>query len=198
MNKQDLIDFEEHIKQCYLNKEILAPIHLRSGLENELIEIFKDVKEHDYVLCTWASHLHALLKGIPKEKVKQKILEGLSISLCLPEHRFFSSGIVGNLVGVAAGIGNAIKIKGGDEQVWCFIGDMAAETGIAHESMKYTKNFDLPVNWVVEDNGVSVLTDTRKSWNSSNPQFDVMHPRVRYFQYKNGYSHSGVGKKVAF
>jgi TPP-dependent pyruvate/acetoin dehydrogenase alpha subunit len=198
MNKEELIEFEEHIKQCYLNKEILAPIHLRGGCEDQIIKVFEHVKENDYVLCSWASHLQALLKGIPKDKIKQRILDGLSISLCFPEHRFFSSGIVGNLVGAAVGLGMAIKKQGGSENVWIWIGDMTAETGIVHEAMKYTKNFDLPVWWVIEDNGVSVLTDTKKSWNSNKPQFDWDHPRGFYYYYKNSYNHSGVGAKVAF
>lgn len=198
MQPADLIAFEEEIKQCYLNKEILAPIHLRNGCEEQLIDIFKDVGKDDYVLCSWASHLHALLKGIPREKVKQRILDGLSISLAFPEHRFFSSGIVGNLVGAAVGLGMAIKEQGKTDQVWVFIGDMTALTGIVWEAMNYTKNFDLNVNYIVEDNDVSVLTDTKKSWNATKLHIDWTHPRLRYFHYKNDYPHSGVGKVVQF
>jgi len=198
LTKQDLIDFEEDIKQCYLNKQIKAPIHLRSGCEDALIDIFSEVEKEDYILCSWASHHHALLKGIPKEKIKKRILDGLSISLCFPEHKFFSSGIVGNLAGVAVGIGMAIKKKAGTEQVWAFIGDMTAMTGIAHEAMQYSKNFNLPVNWIVEDNDVSVLSDTKKSWNCDKLQIDWRHPKLIYYHYKNGYNHSGVGTKVAF
>lgn len=198
ISKQELIDFETEIKECYLNKMIRAPIHLRSGCEEALINIFKKIRPEDYILCTWSSHMHALLKGIPKEKVKSRILEGLSISLCFPEHRMFSSGIAGNLVGAAVGLGLAIKLNRGTENVYCFVGDMTAETGIVHESMKYTKNFDLPVWWVVEDNGVSVLTDTRKTWNSPKLQIDWDHPRLIYYKYTNSYPHSGVSVRVAF
>ena len=41
--------FEEDIRQCYLAARIRAPIHLRSGLETELIKIFEEVEEHDPV-----------------------------------------------------------------------------------------------------------------------------------------------------
>ena len=198
MDKKTLIEFEEKIKQRYLNKEIKAPIHLRGGCEDALISIFEKIKPEDYILCSWASHLHALLKGIPPEKIEEKILKGLSISLCFPEHRMYSSGIVGNLAGMAVGLGVAIKKKQSNESVYCFVGDMTAETGIVHESMKYTKNFDLPVYWVVEDNGVSVLTNTRKTWNSNETQFDATHPKLIYYKYTNIFNHSGVGAKVAF
>jgi pyruvate dehydrogenase E1 component alpha subunit len=198
LTKEDLIAFEEKIKGRYLNKEIKAPIHLRGGCEDALIDIFKNVKEEDYILCSWASHLPALLKGIPPEKIEEKILKGLSISLCFPEYRMYGSGIVGSLVGMAVGLGVAIKRKKGTESVWCFLGDMTATLGITYESMKYSKNFDLPVHWVVEDNGVSVLTDTKKAWGTDELQFESTHPKVIYYKYTNKYAHSGVGSKVAF
>ena len=46
----------------------------------------------------------------------------------------------------------------------CFVGDMTSETGIFHESIKYSRNFDLPIRFIVEDNGKSVCTDTRIAW----------------------------------
>src|SRR5579859_4694584 len=134
---EELIDFEKHIKQCYINKEIPYPIHLRSGCEENLIKIFQNIKQNDYVLCTWSSHIHALLKGIPKDKVKQRIVDGLSISLCFPEYRFFSSGIAGNLIGAAVGIGMGIKRSNANDQVYCCIGDMVSYSGIFHEAMTY-------------------------------------------------------------
>ena len=48
---------------------------------------------------------------------------------------------------------------------------MSAETGIFHEAVKYADNFDLPATFVVCDNGVSVMTDTRLRWGSRDPWF---------------------------
>ena len=79
--KQELIDFEEDIANCFRNKQIKAPIHLEYDNETQLIEIFKDIKEEDWVFCSWRSHLKNLLKGVPKERLKKDILEGRSISL---------------------------------------------------------------------------------------------------------------------
>ena len=45
------------------------------------------------------------------------------------------------------------------------MGDMTAETGIAHECIKYARNHQLPIRFIVEDNGKSVCTDTREAWN---------------------------------
>ena len=196
----ELRDFEEEIKECYLQKLIRAPIHLRSGLEADLIRIFSEIEPHDYVFTYWASHLHCLLKGVPRAEVKQAILDGRSISLVFPEHRVYCSGIVGSLAGVAVGTALSIKRSGGPEKVWLFTGDMGAECGIFHEAVKYATNFDLPVSFVVEDNGVSVLSDTRATWGSSTPWFvgTPYEKKVTYFKYQNSYPHSGVAVKVAF
>jgi TPP-dependent pyruvate/acetoin dehydrogenase alpha subunit len=38
------------------------------------------------------------------------------------------------------------------------------ETGVFHEAYKYSKNFNLPIQWVVEDNDMSVHTPTEMAW----------------------------------
>ena len=94
LTPQDLISFEEEIGECFNNAEIRAPIHLYSGNEEKIIKIFEDVKEEDYVFCTWRSHYQCLLKGVPRDRLKKDILAGKSITLCYPEYRIFSSAIV--------------------------------------------------------------------------------------------------------
>jgi TPP-dependent pyruvate/acetoin dehydrogenase alpha subunit len=179
-------------------------VHLRSGkenaYENELISIFKNVGKNDYIYSYWASHAQCLLKGVPADELRGAILEGNSIALCFPEHRILCSGIVGSLAGVAVGTAYGIKRRGGSERVWLFTGDMGAECGIFHEAVKYAVNHELPLSFVVEDNGVSVITDTRESWGSKDPWFldGRYRDKIIYFKYKNGWPHSGIGQRIAF
>ena len=84
MNSEELINFEKKIESLYEEGKIKAPIHLRGNNEDTLIEIFKKVNEEDYVISTWGSHLHALLKGVPEDEMEQAILDGRSITLCFP------------------------------------------------------------------------------------------------------------------
>ncbi len=91
MNKDELIAFEEDIANTFNEGKIKAPVHLYSGNEDEMINIFKDIREQDWVLCTWRSHYQCLLKGVPPALVKEKILEGKSISLNFPDYNIFSS-----------------------------------------------------------------------------------------------------------
>lgn len=205
MTPEQLTAFEQRIADIYEQGNIKAPIHLRDGNEQQLIDIFKEVNEQDYVFSTWASHLHALLKGVPSQLVEDKIVEGDSITLCFPEHNFYTSAIVGGIAPMALGVAQGIKRKQIDNQhVWCFIGDMTYFTGIVQECIEYAENFQLPVTFVVEDNGVSVCSPTQEVWGRSckekiqQQQSLGRHKNVRYFDYSLSWPHSGIGKFIHF
>ena len=199
---EDLANFEKEIAEIYATGAIRAPVHLRSGREEQLIKIFKEnnIGRDDYVFGYWDSHELALLKGVPREAVKQAILEGKSISLCFPEYKILCSGIAGSLMGTAVGVAWALKRQDKKGQVYLFCGDMSAETGVFHESVKYAIHFDLPVTFVVCDNGVSVMTNTREVWGSEEPWFKntKYEEKIVYFKYVNGYPHSGLGRLIKF
>ena len=130
MDKSQLIKFEKEIGDMFNNKLIKSPIHLYSGNEDFIIEIFNEIdKENDWVCCTWRNHYQALLKGIPEDLVRQKILDGKSMVLNFFEHKFISSSIVGGIPSIAAGIAYANKLSNNNSRVWCWVGDMSAETG---------------------------------------------------------------------
>lgn len=202
LNKKDLEDFEKEIAEIFATGVIRAPVHLRSGREQNLIEIFTEhqITSEDYVFGYWDAHELALLKGVPREEVKQAILDGKSISLCFPEYKVFCSGIVGSLMGTAVGTAWALKNENKKGRVFLFCGDMSSETGIFHEAVKYAVNFDLPVVFVVCDNGLSVMTDTRAVWGAMEPWFlgTKYEKKIIYFRYKNEYPHSGLGWKIKF
>lgn len=199
LTAEELVAFETDIANTFNQGKIRAPIHLYSGNEEKMIEIFRDVKADDWVMCSWRSHYQCLLKGVPPEKVKAEILAGHSITLCFPEQRIVSSAIVGGIVPIAVGVAMGIKRQGGTNKVHCFMGEMTAETGIAHESVKYALNYDLPIRFIVEDNGKSVCTDTREAWNQKvlsheNPT----HPAIISYKYQTKYPHAGAGVRVQF
>ena len=200
--KQDLTDFENEIAEIFGKGLIKAPVHLRAGREEELIRIFREqnIGPEDYVFGFWDSHELCLLKGVPRETVKQAVIDGRSISLCFPEHKIYCSGIVGSLMGVATGVAWALKRQGKKGRAFLFCGDMSAETGSFFEAVKYACNFDLPAVFVVSDNGLSVMTDTREVWGSPDAWFKdtKFAQKIIHFQYKNGWPHSGLGKLIKF
>ena len=206
MTKEELIAFEEDIANEFNTGKIRAPVHLYFGNEDEIIKVFKRVRPQDYVLCTWRSHYQCLLKSVPPSLLKERIMEGRSISLCFPEYRIFSSAIVTGILPIAVGLGCAIKKANKDEKVYAFVGDMTSETGSFWECFKYVFAQKLPVHFVVEDNGKSVCTDTRRTWGLSELFVEkfVKEPDqwikeyITYYKYTSKWPHAGAGKRVQF
>lgn len=197
MRKKGLISFEGRIKQLFEKGTIRAPIHLSGGNEDALIEIFKDYREGDWIFSTWRNHYHWLLSGRDPGALERQILAGDSMSVF--DDRFFTSSIVGGIAPVALGVALAVRLKGKDvgkgmahPHVWCFLGDMAASGGLASECVRYAQGHDLSVTYVVEDNGLSVTTDTARVWGKKRKK------KVRRYEYKRRYPHAGTGKHVKF
>jgi pyruvate dehydrogenase E1 component alpha subunit len=196
---EDLIAFEDEVAALFNAGRIRAPVHLYSGNEAQMLEVFEDVGRNDWLFCSWRSHYQCLLKGVPREQVMAEILAGHSISLCFPEHRIYSSAIVGGVLPIAVGTAMAIQRSGEHARVHCFMGEMTAETGIAHEAIKYSRNQRLPIRFIVEDNGKSVCTDTRSAWQQPRLSHEgVRDDYVHYYRYETRYPHAGAGKRVQF
>lgn len=193
MTKDDLIAFEQEVAQAFEDKLIPGPIHLSGGNEDQLIELFKDIKPTDWVFSTWRSHYHALLHGIPPDKVMAEIMSGRSMGLHFPEHNFFTSAIVGGILPIAVGV--AYRLKQNQEgYVWCFVGDMAATTGIFEECRTYSARQGLPITFIVEDNGLSCNSPTREVWGGDYKNPD---PTI-WTKYTRNVPHCGTGKWVTF
>lgn len=184
---QYLIDFEKEVAEAFEAKKIRGPIHLAGGNEDHLIEIFKEIMPEDWVLSTWRNHYHALLRGIPRQKVMDEILAGRSMSMHFPEHRFLTSAIVGGTLPIACGLAAA------GERVWCFVGDMAATTGAFHEAHKFARGHDLPVTFIIEDNGYATNTPTHETWGDKNGP-----SKKRWIKYDRTQPHCGSGTYVIF
>lgn len=195
LTTQELIDFEDEMAAAFERGEIKAPLHLSKGNEQQLIDIFKNIGPNDWVCGSWRSHYHCLLKGVPREELKDAILDGRSIGLCFPKQKVICSAIVGGIMPIALGIAWAIKCEGGNNHVWCFIGDMTAKSGVAHECTRYSVGHELPVTWVTENNRQSVCTCTDAVWGERiiSDLYDF-----RQYDYELAVPHVGTGKWVTF
>lgn len=199
ISKEDLIAFELEVARRFELDEIKGPVHLSVNNEDALIEIFKDISPDDWKCCAWRNHYAALLSGIHPDELMRQIVAGRSMFINSAEHRFYASSIAGGILPIAVGLGMAIKRKNGSRKVWCFVGDMTGEMGIFYECQKYSKNFDLPVTFIIEDNGKSVLSDTKACWNGR----DYTHPvsawdNVIRYEYELTWPHSGVKQIAGF
>lgn len=255
MNKKQLIDFENWTVETFNEGKLKSPVHLSGStdgsLEDWLIDLFKEIKPNDWVVTTYRSHYHALLKGVPEERLKQWILDNKSIHFMDKEYKIFSSAIVGGTLSIALGIALGINIQRKKDKdypnpypetrnesvesnkgmrtedvdnhaehgglvedvevvgntnkmfphVYCFIGDTTGHTGAFWECLKYAKFHDLPITFIIEDNGLSTDTPTNEVWGVSNDIYYKIlmsyFDNIKYIKYTRAYPHYGTGKFVA-
>lgn len=191
MSKQDLIDFEKRIADRFDNGEMPYLVHLSGGNEDQLIYIFRDIKEGDYIFSTHRSHYHYLLCGGSPDDLENKILNGKSMFVFDRKLNFFSSSIVAATPSIAAGVAWALKRKGSQKKVWCFIGDGAEEEGHFYEAVSYVQGWNLPCTFIIEDNDRSV-SSSKKERRGEAPDFS-WPSCVRRYSYVPTYPHGGTG-----
>lgn len=225
MNKQELIDFEKWTVDVFNDGQLRSPVHLsgsnEGNLEDFLIDTFKQIKKEDWVATTYRSHYHALLKGVPEQRLKDWILDNRSIHFMDKEYKMFSSAIVGGTLSIALGIAMAIKskdivldtdeelkekgLKRNGPKVYCFVGDMTSMSGTFHEVFKYAVNHDLPIKFIIECNFLSTDTPTAEVWGTNDMSLEIHYKKFKrkypnYFDYciyERKYPHYGTGKFIA-
>ncbi|MHA1938948.1 MAG: thiamine pyrophosphate-dependent enzyme [Candidatus Thorarchaeota archaeon] len=186
--KEELIAFEDRIGDLYMDNQLPFLFHLSGGNEEQLIEIFKDIKDGDYVISNHRNHYHALLHGIPPEELEQKIKDGRSMFVYDRERNFFLSAIIGGTPAIAAGVAWALKRKGSDQRVWCFVGDGTEDNGHLAEAVRYVDGFDLPCTFVIESNDRSCEATNEDRWGkTAHPEWNS--PNVIRYQYTCTYPH---------
>lgn len=187
--------FESKIYKLFNEGKIPFPIHLTKGNEMKICKIFQYISKKDWVLSSWRNHGHALLHGIHKKKLLSQIIKGKSMYVSSKKNKFLCSSIAGGILPIALGLALSIKRKKQKNKVWVFIGDMTSMMGSFFEVYNYSRNFNLPLEFVIEDNGKSVYTDTKKTWNLKK----INYPKdIFYYKFKLGYPHHGTGKWVSF
>ena len=196
MDKETLIRTEERIRELFKEKRIRFMFHLSGGNEEELIRIFENVRDSDWVFSTHRSHYHALLKGMSPDELIDEVVRGKSMHLYSKKLKFLTSSIVGGVLPIAVGVAMALKRKGSQELVWVFVGDMCAEMGIFHECSKYAQRHDLPIRFVIEDNSFCINTVTQEAWGTESDE--GCESKIIKYVYERIYPHAGSGDWVDF
>lgn len=186
MQAAELIAFEDEVAEKIRLGQIKTPTHLCGGNEEKLIKIFEHISPKDWIFATYRNHYHALLYGIPKNEVMAQILAGRSMTPHYPDRKFFTSAIVGGTLSIAVGVAMALRRKGAQERVWCFVGDMAAATGDFYEATRYAAGHQLPITFIVEDNELSCDTPTSSVWGLNVPA------SVHHYVYSRNRPHLGA------
>ena|ERR1700722_10282828 len=192
---EELISFENGIKDQWERGELPYLLHLAGGNEGPLIDIFSRIKEGDWIFGSHRSHYHYLLAGGDQLELDLKIKNGQSMFLFSKRLNFLASAILAGNCCIAAGVALAIKEEGGAGHVWCFLGDGAEDEGHFYEAVRFVQGRNLPCTFIIEDNDRSVDTSVEKRYGSRTlAAMGWGHHVIRY-HYTPTYPHAGSGCK---
>lgn len=154
--------FEEKAAEAYALGKIGGFLHLYIGQEAVAVGVTSVLRPDDYAISTYREHGHCLAKGSDPRRVMAELFgrrDGLSKGKGGSMHLFDRSvnflgghAIVGAHLPVAAGVGFAIKYRGGDQVCVCYFGDGAVPQGEFHEALNLSRLWRLPVIFVCENN----------------------------------------------
>ena len=168
-------EFEIRTMQAYQDKKIGGFCHIYIGQEAVAVGCTAAVRHADPIVTAYRDHGHALARGMEPKYCMAEMFgriggcaKGKGGSMHMFDKRnnmFGGHGIVGAQCPLGAGLAFATKyedevIKGGRSQrvTLCFLGDGALNQGAFHEAMNLAGVLDLPVIFVVENNGYSMGT----------------------------------------
>ena len=166
-NKEQFIARVRRFEQRLLAnmKNIFVPVHLSLGHESVAADLHEHLRSEDWLFSTHRNHHHYLAKGGSERKLHDEIMglkSGLnggfagSQGISDGSINFHASAIVGGLVGVAAGTAYALKLNGSKAIAVCCVGDGGTEAGVFWEVANWAVLHELPIAFIVENNGMSV------------------------------------------
>jgi len=90
--------------------------------------------------------------------------KGGSMHFFAPDKNYWGGhGIVAGQTPLGAGLAYGLKYQGLKGACLCYLGDGAINQGAYHESLNLAALFDLPVIYVIENNGYSMGTSQKRS-----------------------------------
>jgi pyruvate dehydrogenase E1 component alpha subunit len=154
--------FEERAGEMYAKAKVGGFLHLAIGEEATIVGSARALRDRDYLISTYRSHGHALVRGTPPEQVMAELFgreggccrgRGGSMHMFDLERRFMGGyGIVGGNLPLAAGLGMASDYLGSDDATLCTFGDGASNQGTFGETMNLAALWHLPVVFLVTNN----------------------------------------------
>jgi pyruvate dehydrogenase E1 component alpha subunit len=164
--------FEERAGEMYARAKVGGFLHLSIGEEATIVGSARALREEDYLISTYRSHGHALVRGTPPENVMAELFgrvdgcshgRGGSMHMFDLSRRFMGGyGIVGGNLPIAAGIALASDYKGSEEVTLCTFGDGASNQGTFGETLNLAALWRLPVVFMVTNNQFGMGTSLRR------------------------------------
>ena len=166
--------FEDKLAAVYIQQKVRGFLHLYNGQEAVLagslhaMEIGKD-----RMITAYRNHVQPIGMGVDPKRVMAELFgkatgtsQGLggSMHIFSKEHKFHGGhGIVGGQIPLVAGIAFGDKYFERDNVTLCFMGDGAVRQGSLHETLNLATLWQLPVVFVVENNGYAMGTSVART-----------------------------------
>ena len=167
--------FEEKAGQLYGQQKIKGFCHLYNGQEACIVGAVTALAPADKYITAYRDHAHPIALGTPPQHVMaelfakaQGISKGKGGSMHMfdkQRHLFGGHGIVGGQIPLGVGIAFAEKYKKTQNLCITYMGDGAVRQGAFHESLNLAMLYQLPVIFVIENNGYAMGTSVARSSN---------------------------------
>ncbi|MCA2991574.1 pyruvate dehydrogenase (acetyl-transferring) E1 component subunit alpha [Gemmatimonas sp.] len=154
--------FEERCAEMYAIGRIGGFCHLYIGQEAVSTGFISLLRPDDYIITTYRDHGQALARGMTPRAVMSELFgrqdgcakgKGGSMHMFDRQLGFLGGhGIVGGHVPIASGVGFAIRYRGGDQVIACFMGESVVNTGAFHEALNMAALWKLPCIFIIENN----------------------------------------------
>jgi pyruvate dehydrogenase E1 component alpha subunit len=165
--------FEERSLRAYQAKKIGGFLHLYIGQEAVAVGCCSLMGKDDHVITAYRDHGHAIAVGMEMNPLMAELYgkatgcskgKGGSMHFFDPSRNYWGGhGIVGGQVPLGTGLAYALKYRGLKGACMTFMGDGAVNQGAVHEAYNLAALWDLPVIFVVENNGYSMGTSQARS-----------------------------------
>jgi acetoin:2,6-dichlorophenolindophenol oxidoreductase subunit alpha len=161
-------EFEERVHLEFAKGDIPGFVHLYAGEEAAATGIMIHLNDNDRIASTHRGHGHCIAKGVNVREMMAEIY-GKATGACrgkggsmhiadLSKGMMGANGILGAGAPLACGAGLAAKFRGDGGIGVSFVGDGASNQGMFLESLNLAAVWNLPVIFVVENNGYAEST----------------------------------------
>lgn len=165
--------FEQASLKQYQHGKMGGFLHLYIGQESVAVGTISLIGENDHIITAYRDHGHALAVGMSMDICMAELYgkatgcskgKGGSMHFFDPERRYWGGhGIVAGQTPLGAGLAYGLKYQGIRGASLCYLGDGAINQGVYHESLNLAALFDLPVIFIIENNGYSMGTSQKRS-----------------------------------
>ena len=174
--------FEERAGALYTSKKIAGFCHLYIGQEAIAVSNVLAANDGDSFITTYRDHGLMIATGSPVYPIMAELCgkaDGCSKGKGGSMHmfdthqdnkkKFFGGhGIVGAQTSLGTGIAFAEKYKGTKQICYTYLGDGAVHQGQFYESMNMASMWDLPVIYIIENNGYAMGTSVERATYDTN------------------------------